>query len=179
MPAVTTWKADVHHLLHTCHVYMEGRCAPSATCVPCAMEVWTKCRHRSSREVIMETFLYTMHTVKLQRCSFMTLYVSSMRKTCTLHTLMDFAKASRWNEANRTYDQWKLELSHMSSSKKPTTPALLQGTRTQRGQCNLLLSVLLHMPHRSGGIVKAGKISASVQIVTLLDKHCQFRTTSS
>jgi hypothetical protein len=108
MLAVTTWVAEMHQLLHTFHVYMEGRCAPSATRVPCAMEVRTKCRHRSSRDVILETFLYTMHTVKLQRCSFMTLYVSSIDITFTLHILTVFAKASRLNEANRRQDQWKL-----------------------------------------------------------------------
>ena len=130
--------------------YMEGRCAPSATRVPCAMEVRTKCRHHRSRDAILETFLYIMHSVKLQRCSFMTLYVSS-----TLHTLMDFAKASRLNEANRRYDQWKLELSHVYSSKKATTHTLLQGTRTRRGWYKLLLYVPLHVApsirgHRKG-----------------------------
>jgi hypothetical protein len=135
MPAGTTWKADVLHLLHVCHVPWKSEQSVDITVLG---------------TLFWKTFLYIVHSVKLQWCSFMTLYVSS-----TLHTLMDFAKASRLNEANRRYDQWKLELSHAYSSKKSTTHTLLQGTRTRRGWYKLLLYVLFHVApsirgHRKG-----------------------------
>jgi hypothetical protein len=51
----------MHHLLHMCHVYMEGRGAPSATRVPCAMEVRTKCRHWSCRSHFGNFLVHRAH----------------------------------------------------------------------------------------------------------------------
>jgi len=85
MPAVTTWKTDVLHLLHVCHVPWKteqsvdiavlGRLFWKLSCTPCTL---SNCSGVPSRRS-----------------------VSSIRITCTLHTHMDFAKATRLNEANR------------------------------------------------------------------------------
>lgn len=72
-----------------------------------------------------------------------------------------------------------MELSHVASSQKLITQALLRSTRTQKGLCKLLLSIPLHCLHLRAGVVQVGNILASVQILTFLNYHCQFKLRQS